>query len=124
MMSKYYMHDFSVPEYLPSCGGTFQRSPDSDNYICDKCKRIHSEEYLEEHSGQCWEAEEDPKIGIPLPKGHKLIVIVSDETSQKQVDEFGKYLNEFNQSDDAILMIKESLVKQIYLVEKAEMKKE
>ena len=63
------------------------------------------------------------EIGIPLPKGFKLIVIVSETASQNQVDAFGKYLNEFNHSKDSILLIKENLVKQIYLVEKAELKK-
>jgi DNA polymerase III psi subunit len=67
---------------------------------------------------------EEGKIAIPLPKGYKLIVIVSNEASDKSIFELKAALRQFNQSNDTNLIVREELIKQIYLVEQAELKKE
>jgi len=68
-------------------------------------------------------SDEKTNIAIPIPKGYKLIVIVSDEASDETIYNLKTTLRQFNQSNDSALIVREELIKQIYLVEKAELKK-
>jgi len=86
---------------------------------CGICPQCESNLIKEER-----EDKEIKEIIIPIPKHDKLIIIVDDNLTGLELDHIMAQLQEFHQNEKSALIVRESIIKKIYLVNEVEMTQE